>query len=159
VAINGASNGGALVAASVNRAPEGTFGVAVAEVGVMDWLKFVQFTIGAAWASDYGDPRKPEDFDFIRPLSPLHNVPTDKILPPTILLTADHDDRVVPLHSFKHAATIQHAQRNKEGAHPQLLRVDTKSGHGAGKSTEKKIQECTDKWGFVAQSLGLVWHG
>ncbi|KAG5649915.1 hypothetical protein H0H81_001511 [Sphagnurus paluster] len=155
VAINGGSNGGLLVGACVNRAPEGTFGAAVAEVGVLDLLKFHKFTIGKAWTSDYGNPDDPNDFDFIYPLSPLHNVPTDKTLPPTLLLTADHDDRVVPMHSFKHAATLQHTLPHN--SHPLLLRVDKKAGHGAGKSTEKRIKEAADKWGFVAQSLGLLW--
>ncbi|KAG5341013.1 hypothetical protein C0989_012217 [Termitomyces sp. Mn162] len=155
VAINGGSNGGLLVGACINRAPEGTFGAAVAEVGVMDLLKFSKFTIGKAWTSDYGDPDKPEDFDFIYPLSPIHNVPTDRVLPPTLLLTADHDDRVVPMHSFKLAATLQYTLPHNP--HPLLLRVDKKSGHGAGKSTEKRIKEAADKWGFVAQSFGLVW--
>ncbi|KAI4518531.1 hypothetical protein K525DRAFT_259454 [Schizophyllum commune Loenen D] len=153
VAINGGSNGGLLVGACVNRAPEGTFGAAVAEVGVLDLLKFADFTIGKAWCGDYGDPHNPEDFDFIYPISPLHNVPTDRVLPPTILLTADHDDRVVPMHSFKHAATLQYL--HPQNPHPLLLRVDKKSGHGAGKSTEKRIQEAADKWGFVAQAMGL----
>lgn len=153
VAINGGSNGGLLVGACVNIAPEGTFGAAVAEVGVLDLLKFPEFTIGRAWTADYGDPKKPEDFDFIYPISPLHNVPTNKVLPPTILLTADHDDRVVPLHSFKHAATLQHTLPNNPN--PLLIRIDTKSGHGAGKSTDKRIVEAADKWSFVAQSLGL----
>ncbi|TFK74350.1 hypothetical protein BDN72DRAFT_759937 [Pluteus cervinus] len=155
VAINGGSNGGLLVAACVNRAPEGTFGAAVAEVGVLDYLKFADFTIGKAWTSDYGDPHNPHDFDFIYPLSPLHNIPTDKVLPPTILLTADHDDRVVPMHSLKHAATLQHLLPHNPN--PLLLRVDKKAGHGAGKSTEQRIKEAADKWGFVAQSMGLVW--
>ncbi|KAI0081447.1 hypothetical protein K474DRAFT_1587789 [Panus rudis PR-1116 ss-1] len=154
IAINGGSNGGLLVAACVNRAPEGLLGAAVAEVGVLDLLKFADFTIGRAWVSDYGDPHNPHDFDFIYPISPLHNVPTDKVLPPTILLTADHDDRVVPLHSFKHAATLQYTLPNNP--HPLLIRIDKKSGHGAGKSTEKRIQEAADKWGFVVQSLGLT---
>jgi prolyl oligopeptidase len=155
VAINGGSNGGLLVAACVNRAPEGTYGAALAEVGVLDLLRFHKFTIGKAWTSDYGDPDDPNDFDFIYPISPLHNVPTDKVLPPYMLLTADHDDRVVPMHSFKHAATLQYTLPHNP--HPLLLRVDKKAGHGAGKSTEKRIQESADKWGFVAQSLGLVW--
>ncbi|KAG8936825.1 hypothetical protein FRC00_007609 [Tulasnella sp. 408] len=159
VAINGGSNGGTLVAACINRAEEGTFGAAIADVGVMDLLKFPQFTIGAAWVSDYGDPRDPNDFDFIKAYSPLHNVPNskEKALPPTILLTADHDDRVVPLHSFKHIATLQHEQHGNR--HPMLLRVERKSGHGAGKSTEKAIQEATDKWSFVALVLELSWKG
>ncbi|KAF8239504.1 hypothetical protein L208DRAFT_1420673 [Tricholoma matsutake] len=155
VAINGGSNGGLLVGACVNRAPEGTFGAAVADVGVMDLLKFHKYTIGKSWTSDYGDPDNPHDFDFIYPLSPLHNVPVDKVLPPTLLLTADHDDRVVPMHSFKYAATLQHTLPHNPN--PLLLRVDIKAGHGAGKSTEKRIQEAADKWGFVAQSMGLVW--
>ncbi|KAF8727171.1 hypothetical protein AX14_007539 [Amanita brunnescens Koide BX004] len=155
VAINGASNGGLLVAACVNRAPPGTFGVAVAEVGVLDQLKFSKFTIGKAWTSDYGNPEDPHDFDFIYPLSPLHNVSKSGVLPPTLLLTADHDDRVVPMHSFKHAATLQYTLPHNP--HPLLLRVDKKAGHGAGKSTEKRLQEAADKWGFVAQSLGLQW--
>ncbi|KIY52584.1 hypothetical protein FISHEDRAFT_69740 [Fistulina hepatica ATCC 64428] len=155
VAINGGSNGGLLVAACVNRAPEGTFGAAVAEVGVLDLLKFADYTIGRAWTGDYGDPKDPHDFDFIYPISPLHNVPTDRALPPTMLLTADHDDRVVPMHSFKYAATLQYMHATNP--HPLLIRVDKKSGHGAGKSTEKRIQEAADKWGFVAQSMGLTW--
>ncbi|EIN10182.1 hypothetical protein PUNSTDRAFT_142274 [Punctularia strigosozonata HHB-11173 SS5] len=154
VAINGGSNGGLLVAASAFRAPEGTFGAVVSEVGVHDMLKFSQFTIGHAWRSDYGDPQKPEDFDFIKPISPLHNVSTDKTLPPTILLTADHDDRVVPLHSFKLAATLQHL--HPQSKHPLLIRIQKKAGHGAGKSTEQAIKEAADKWGFVVQTMGLV---
>lgn len=154
VAINGGSNGGLLVAACVNRAPEGLLGAAVAEVGVLDLLKFADFTIGRAWTSDYGNPHDARDFDFIYPISPLHNVPTDKILPPTILLTADHDDRVVPLHSFKHAATLQHLL--PENPNPLLIRIDKKAGHGAGKSTDQRIKEQADKWGFVVQTLGLV---
>ncbi|KIL67398.1 hypothetical protein M378DRAFT_74086 [Amanita muscaria Koide BX008] len=155
VAINGGSNGGLLVVACVHRAPQGTFGAAVAEVGVLDLLKFSKFTIGKAWTSDYGDPEDPHDFDFIYPVSPLHSIPKDKVLPPMLLLTADHDDRVVPMHSFKYAATLQNTLPHNP--HPLLLRVDKKAGHGAGKSTEKRIQEAADKWGFAAQSMGLVW--
>ncbi|KAF9526276.1 prolyl oligopeptidase [Crepidotus variabilis] len=155
VTINGGSNGGLLVAACVNRAPEGTFGCAIAEVGVHDLLKFHKFTIGKAWTSDYGNPDDPKDFDFIYPISPLHNLPTDRTLPPYLLLTADHDDRVVPLHSFKLAATLQHTLPHN--LNPLLLRVEKKAGHGAGKSTQAKILENADKYGFVAQALGLVW--
>ncbi|TFY82919.1 hypothetical protein EWM64_g1087 [Hericium alpestre] len=155
IAINGGSNGGLLVSASVLRAPEGTFGAAVAEVGVHDLLKFNKFTIGIAWTSDYGNPDDPHDFDFIYPISPVHNVPSNKLLPPTILLTADHDDRVVPLHSFKFAATLQH--NLPKNPNPLLIRIEKKAGHGAGKSTEQRIKEAADKWGFVAQSLGLQW--
>ncbi|KAF8548935.1 hypothetical protein OG21DRAFT_1422158 [Imleria badia] len=162
VAINGGSNGGKqfatrlLVGACINIAPQGTFGAAVAEVGVMDLLKFADFTIGKAWTADYGDPHDPHDFDFIYPISPLHNVPEDKTFPPLLLMTADHDDRVVPLHSFKLAATLQHVLPHNP--HPLLIRIDKKAGHGAGKATEKRIQDAADKWGFVAQSLGLEWQ-
>ncbi|KAH8829968.1 prolyl oligopeptidase [Flagelloscypha sp. PMI_526] len=155
VAINGGSNGGLLIAACVNRAPE-LFGCAVADVGVMDYLKFNKFTIGHAWVSDYGNPDDPHDFDFMAPLSPLHNVPKDKTLPPYLMLTADHDDRVVPLHSFKLTATLQHTLPNN--ANPILLRVDKKAGHGGGKSTEKRIVESGDKWSFVAHCLGAKWR-
>ncbi|PIL36633.1 hypothetical protein GSI_00322 [Ganoderma sinense ZZ0214-1] len=153
VAINGGSNGGLLVAACVNRAPEGLLGAAVADVGVLDFLKFADFTIGRAWTSDYGDPHDPHDFDFIYPVSPLHNIPEDKVLPPFMLVTADHDDRVVPLHSFKHAATLQHLKAGNPN--PLLIRIDKKAGHGAGKSTQQRIQEWADKYGFIAQALGL----
>lgn len=155
IAINGGSNGGLLVSACVNRAPEGLLGAAVAEVGVHDLLKFADFTIGRAWTSDYGDPHDPHDFDFIYPISPLHNVPPHKILPPTLLLTADHDDRVVPHHSFKLAATLQHVA--SDNPNPLLLRLELKAGHGAGKSTELKIKEAADKWSFVAQTMQLKW--
>lgn len=157
VAINGGSNGGLLVAACANRAPQDTFGAVVSEVGVHDLLKYADFTIGKAWVSDFGDPKDPHDFDFIYPISPLHNVSPDKTLPPTILLTADHDDRVVPLHSFKFAATLQHTLPHNP--HPLVIRIDKKAGHGAGKATAQRIKEWADKWGFVAQSLGLTWRG
>ncbi|KAF8529233.1 prolyl oligopeptidase [Hysterangium stoloniferum] len=156
VVINGGSNGGLLVAACINIAPEGTFGAAVAEVGVLDMLKFSQFTIGKAWTSDYGDPQAPHDFDFIYPISPMHNVQPGKKLPATLLMTADHDDRVVPLHSFKHAAVLQHAAPQNE--QPLLIRIDRKAGHGAGKSTEKRIEDAVAKYGFIAQTLGLKWR-
>lgn len=106
--------------------------------------------------TDYGSADEPEGFDYLIDYSPLHNVDSTKVYPPTMLLTADHDDRVVPLHSFKHAAQLQHALPNNP--HPLLLRVDFKAGHGAGKSTQAKIVEAAEKYGFVAQSLGLQWH-
>ncbi|KAH6896492.1 T23E18.8, partial [Coprinopsis sp. MPI-PUGE-AT-0042] len=111
---------------------------------------FHKFTIGKAWTSDYGNPDDPTDFDFIYPISPLHNVSPTKVLPPYMLSTADHDDRVVPSHSFKLAATLQRLRANNPT--PILLRVDKKAGHGAG-----KVEEAADKWSFVAQSLGLEW--
>jgi len=144
------------VGACVNRAPANTFGAAIADVGVMDMLKFPLFTIGKAWEADFGAPGDPKDFDFIHPYSPLHNVDPYRNYPPMLLLTADHDDRVVPLHSYKLAAELQHVKASNPN--PLLIRVDTKSGHGAGKSTEKRIQEAADKWGFAAQTLGLEWR-
>nr|CRX78967.1 hypothetical protein ls5930a1_00049 [Leucosporidium scottii] len=155
VAISGGSNGGLLVAACVNQAPE-LFGAAIADVGVLDMLRFQRFTIGRAWTSDYGSADEPEGFDYLIEYSPLHNVDSSKVYPPTMLLTADHDDRVVPLHSFKHAAELQHSL--PQNPNPLLLRVDFKAGHGAGKSTTAKIVEAVEKYGFVAQSLGLEWH-
>ncbi|KAM0746501.1 hypothetical protein T439DRAFT_344226 [Meredithblackwellia eburnea MCA 4105] len=155
VAISGGSNGGLLVAACVNQAPE-LFGAAIADVGVLDMLRFQRYTIGRAWTSDYGNADEPEGFDYLIKYSPLHNVDPTKVYPPTMLLTADHDDRVVPLHSFKHAAELQYQLPNNPN--PLLLRVDTKSGHGAGKSTEKKIEEAVEKYGFVSQSMGLKWY-
>ncbi|KAI5474986.1 prolyl oligopeptidase [Pseudohyphozyma bogoriensis] len=152
VAISGGSNGGLLVAACVNQAPE-LFGSAIADVGVLDMLRFQRFTIGRAWTSDYGNADEPEGFDYLIKYSPLHNVDPSKVYPPTMLLTADHDDRVVPLHSFKYAAELQH--QLPKNPNPLLLRVDTKSGHGAGK-TEKRIDEAVDN-GFVSQSMGLKW--
>ncbi|KAK4057924.1 hypothetical protein OIO90_001143 [Microbotryomycetes sp. JL221] len=155
VSISGGSNGGLLVGACVNQAPE-LFGAAVANVGVLDMLRFQRFTIGRAWVADYGSSDEPEGFDYLIKYSPLHNVDASKTYPPVMLLTADHDDRVSPLHSFKYAAELQHQLPNNPN--PLLLRVDTKAGHGAGKSTEKRIEEAVDEYGFVAQSMGLKWH-
>ncbi|MBW0493637.1 hypothetical protein O181_033352 [Austropuccinia psidii MF-1] len=154
VTIMGGSNGGLLVAACVNQAPE-LFGAAVAEVGVLDMLRFHRFTIGRAWTADYGCPDNPVAFDYLVKYSPLHNINPNAEYPALILLTADHDDRVVPLHSLKYAAAVQHALPNNP--QPLLLRVDLKAGHGAGKSTEMKIKEAADKLGFVAFSLDLKW--
>ncbi|KAJ3496917.1 hypothetical protein NLJ89_g10419 [Agrocybe chaxingu] len=130
VTINGGSNGGLLVSACVNRAPAGTFGCAIAEVGVHDLLKFHKFTIGKAWTSDYGNPDDPLDFDFISLLSPLHNIPTDKVFPPYLLLTADRKSFLLFL-----AAMLQHLLPHNPS--PLLIRVDKKAGHGAGKSTQQ----------------------
>ncbi|XP_017313811.1 prolyl endopeptidase [Ictalurus punctatus] len=162
IAINGASNGGLLVAACVNQRPE-LFGCAVAEVGVMDMLKFHKFTIGHAWTTDYGCADNPEQFKWLIKYSPLHNLPSvDSEVPPfpaILLLTADHDDRVVPLHTLKYAATLQHGVgRRANQKHPLMLRVDTRSGHGAGKPTAKAILEDTHIFSFIAQTLGLHWR-
>lgn len=155
VTIMGGSNGGLLVAACVNQAPE-LFGAAIAEVGVLDMLRFHRFTIGRAWIADYGNPDDPEAFDYLIKYSPLHNINPNARYPALMLLTADHDDRVVPLHSFKYAAAVQHAL--PDNPQPCLLRLELKAGHGAGKSTEMKINSIVDQLTFIALSLGLKWQ-
>lgn len=152
IAINGASNGGLLVGACLVQHPE-LFGAAVAEVGVLDMLRFHKFTIGWAWKSDFGDPDDPEQNKWVRSYSPLHNVSSAICYPPTLLMTADHDDRVVPAHSFKFAAALQ-AARPAGCASPVLLRVDQQAGHGHGKPTSKAIGERTDVLAFVEAALG-----
>jgi prolyl oligopeptidase len=149
IGISGGSNGGLLVGASITQHPE-LFGGAVADVGVFDMLRFHKFTIGWAWKSDYGDPDDPEQYAWLRAYSPLHNVPEGVCLPPTMILTGDHDDRVVPGHSLKFAATVQAAQSCDA---PVLLRVETSAGHGLGKPTGKLIDEATDRVTFLEWSL------
>ena len=151
IAINGASNGGLLVGACLVQRPE-LFGAAVPEVGVMDMLRFNKFTIGWAWTSDFGDPQDPVQYRWLRSYSPLHNVRHGVRYPPTLVMTGDHDDRVMPGHSFKFAAALQAAQ----GGHaPILIRVDTHAGHGLGKPTEKLIAERTDFLAFLEHALGV----
>jgi prolyl oligopeptidase len=149
LAIRGGSNGGLLVGATLNQRPD-LFGAAIPAVGVMDMLRFHKFTIGSAWTSDYGSPDNPKDFAVLRKYSPVHNIRPGTQYPPTLIITADHDDRVVPLHSFKYAAELQHAQ---EGKAPILIRIEPSAGHGAGKPTAKIIEEQTDVLSFLRQSL------
>ncbi len=151
LAISGGSNGGLLVGASITQRPD-LFGAALPAVGVMDMLRFHKFTIGWAWTSDYGSPDNAEDFKALYAYSPLHNLKPGVKYPPTLITTADHDDRVVPAHSFKFAATLQAAQA---GDAPTLIRIETKAGHGAGKPTSKIIEEISDSWGFLVQVLGV----
>ena len=151
LAIAGGSNGGLLVGAVVNQRPE-LFGAALPAVGVMDMLRFHKFTIGAAWTSDYGSADNPAQFAFLRAYSPLHNIKPGVRYPATMVLTADHDDRVVPGHSFKYAATLQNAQA---GPAPILIRIETKAGHGAGKPTAKRIEEAADRFAFLVQNLKM----
>lgn len=152
LAIFGGSNGGLLVGAVLNQRPE-LFGAAVPAVGVMDMLRFHKFTIGWAWVSDYGSSDDPEQFKALMAYSPLHNIAAGKTYPPVLVLTADHDDRVVPAHSFKYAAALQAADT---GPAPKLIRIDTDAGHGAGKPTRKIIEERSDMLAFIAHSLGLA---
>jgi prolyl oligopeptidase len=144
LAIQGGSNGGLLVGACVTQRPD-LFGAAVIEVGVLDMLRFHRFTIGWAWKSDYGDPDDPDDFETLYAYSPLHRIRPGTSYPATLLVTGDHDDRVVPGHSFKFAATLQAQQA---GPAPILLRVETSAGHGAGKPTSKLIDERADVLAF-----------
>ncbi|MEI9936557.1 MAG: prolyl oligopeptidase family serine peptidase [Pseudomonadota bacterium] len=151
LAIGGRSNGGLLVGAAITQRPE-LFGAALPGVGVLDMLRFNQFTIGWAWESDYGSPKNAAEFAALRAYSPYHNTKPGTAYPPTLIYTADHDDRVVPLHSYKFAAALQHAQ---SGPAPILIRIDTKAGHGAGKPTNKQIEEWADLWGFLVQELAI----
>ncbi len=151
LALYGRSNGGLLVGAAMTQRPD-LFGAVIPGVGVLDLLRFHKFTIGAAWISDYGDPDTPEGFAAAHAYSPVHNVREGVAYPPTLVLTADHDDRVVPLHSFKFAAALQHAQA---GDAPVLLRVETSAGHGAGKSLQMVASEWADLLAFAARHTGL----
>ena len=151
LAIAGGSNGGLLVGACMTQRPD-LFAAAIPAVGVLDMLRFHKFTIGWAWCSEYGDPENEADFKTLYAYSPLHNLKQGTAYPATMITTADHDDRVVPAHSFKFAAALQEAHT---GDNPVLIRIETKAGHGAGKPTSKIIEEAADKWAFVMTNLGL----
>ncbi|MDQ3118603.1 MAG: prolyl oligopeptidase family serine peptidase [Verrucomicrobiota bacterium] len=151
LAISGRSNGGLLVGAVLNQRPD-LFGAALPGVGVMDMLRFQKFTIGWAWTSDYGSSENPKEFQALYKYSPLHNVESGTKYPPTMITTADHDDRVFPGHSFKYAAAMQAAQA---GEAPVLIRIETRAGHGAGKPTSKVIEDTTDQLAFLVKTLGM----
>jgi prolyl oligopeptidase len=153
LAIHGGSNGGLLVGAVVNQRPD-LFKVAVPAVGVMDMLRYHKFTIGWNWASDYGTSEDSKEmFEYLHGYSPLHTIRDDGTTYPAILITtADHDDRVVPAHSFKYAATLQAANT---GAAPKLIRIETKAGHGAGKPVSKVLDEYADMFAFIMYNLGM----
>ena len=151
LAIAGGSNGGLLVGACMTQRPD-LFAAAIPAVGVLDMLRFHKFTIGWAWCPEYGDPDNEADFKTLYAYSPLHNLKEGTEYPATMITTADHDDRVVPAHSFKFAAALQAAH---QGHKPVLIRIETKAGHGAGKPTSKIIEEAADKWAFLVANLGM----
>ncbi len=150
LAISGRSNGGLLVGAAMTQRPE-LFGAALPGVGVLDMLRFHKFTIGWAWIDDYGSSDDPAEFEALRAYSPYHNL-HEVAYPATLITTADHDDRVVPAHSFKFAAELQ---RVHTGTTPVMIRIETKSGHGAGKPTSKRIQDAADNYAFLVKTLGM----
>lgn len=151
LAIRGGSNGGLLVGACITQKPE-LFAVAIPQVGVLDMLRFHKFTVGWGWVVEYGSSDNKQQFDYLIKYSPLHNIKKDICYPATMITTADHDDRVVPAHSFKFAATLQAAQHC---SNPILIRIDSKAGHGAGKPTNKLIDEATDIWSFIFYNMGV----
>jgi prolyl oligopeptidase len=139
-----------LVGATLNQRPD-LFGAALPYVGVMDMLRFHKFTIGWAWVSDYGSADNPDDFPILYAYSPLHNIKQGAHYPATLITTADHDDRVVPAHSFKYAAALQAAQGDDA---PILIRIDVKAGHGMGKPTTMLIDDAADMWAFLVATIG-----
>lgn len=150
IAIAGGSNGGLLVGACMVQRPD-LFAVALPAVGVMDMLRFHKFTVGWGWVVEYGSSDNEEDFGYIYKYSPLHNIRQGECYPATLITTADHDDRVVPAHSFKFAATLQQAQACDK---PVLIRIDTNAGHGAGKPISKRIEEAADVYSFFFWNTG-----
>ena len=152
LAIQGGSNGGLLVGAAMTQRPE-LFGAAIPAVGVMDMLRFHKFTIGWAWKSDYGSSENADDFAALVKYSPYHNLKPGTRYPATLVMTADHDDRVVPAHSFKFAARLQESQA--AGAAPVLIRIETSAGHGAGTALTKVMDETADSWAFLTKVLGM----
>jgi prolyl oligopeptidase len=151
LAIQGGSNGGLLVGASITQRPD-LFGAALPAVGVLDMLRYHKFTIGWAWAPDYGTADDAEEFKALLAYSPVHNVKPGTAYPATLITTGDHDDRVVPAHSFKFAAALQ-AQHT--GDAPVLIRIETRAGHGAGKSTSMWIDERADQFAFLVRALDM----
>ncbi len=151
LAISGASNGGLLVGACMTQRPE-LYGACLPAVGVMDMLRYTEFTTGRFWEPDYGSVAKPDEFKALLAYSPYHNIKKGTCYPPTLITTADHDDRVYPAHSFKFAAAAQEAQSCDN---PVLIRIETRAGHGAGKPTAKRIEEIADQWAFLVKVLGL----
>ncbi len=152
LAIRGGSNGGLLVGATVEQHPE-LFAAAVPQVGVMDMLRFRNFTVGKGWESDYGSVDNPDEFAALQRYSPVQNVKADVSYPPILVTTGDHDDRVFPAHSFKFTAALQHADPR---GNPILIRIETRAGHGSGKPTAKQIDEMADIYAFIRNAMGLA---
>jgi prolyl oligopeptidase len=155
LAVAGGSNGGLLVGAVMNQRPE-LFGAALPAVGVMDMLRYHRFTVGWGWVPEYGSADDPAMFPTLYAYSPLHNLKPGTCYPATLVTTADHDDRVVPGHSFKYAAALQAAQGC---GNPVMIRVETRAGHGAGKPTAKQIEEAADRWAFLVDALDVETGG
>jgi prolyl oligopeptidase len=151
LAVQGGSNGGLLVGAVINQRPE-LFKVAIPQVGVMDMLRFHKFTIGWNWIADYGSSDNPEEFKALYAYSPLHNIKAGVKYPATLVTTADHDDRVVPAHSFKYAATLQEKASREN---PVLIRIETKSGHGSSNLT-KQLEAVADIYAFIFHNMGIT---
>jgi prolyl oligopeptidase len=153
LAIQGGSNGGLLVGAVANQRPD-LFAVALPAVGVMDMLRYHKFTIGRYWATDYGTSEDSKEmFEYLYKYSPLHNIKPDVEYPAVLVTTGDHDDRVVPAHSFKYIATLQATYK---GERPVLIRIETQAGHGAGKPTKKIIDEIADTYAFTFYNMGFT---
>jgi prolyl oligopeptidase len=152
LAIRGGSNGGLLIGAVEEQRPD-LFAAAVAHVGVMDMLRFREFTVGKGWESDYGSVDNEDEFKSLRAYSPYHNVRPNVDYPPTLILTGDHDDRVFPAHSFKFAAAMQNADPQ---GNPVLIRIDLRAGHGQGKPLSKRVDELADIYAFVLKSMGIA---
>jgi prolyl oligopeptidase len=153
LAVIGGSNGGLLIGAVVNQRPE-LFGVAIPQVGVMDMLRYHKFTIGKYWATDFGTSEDSKEmFGYLYKYSPIHAIRKDVEYPATLVMTADHDDRVVPAHSFKYIATLQEYYHGKN---PVMIRIQTKAGHGGGMPTAMIIEEYADMWAFMMKNLGVV---
>ena len=151
LAIQGGSNGGLLVGACMTQRPD-LYGACLPAVGVMDMLRFHKFTIGWAWTSDYGSSENESEFKALYAYSPYHNLKPKTAYPPTMVTTGDHDDRVVPAHSFKFAARLQEVHT---GPNPVLIRIDVKAGHGAGKPVSKQIEERADQLAFLARQFDV----
>ncbi len=151
LAIYGRSNGGLLIGAVLNQRPD-LFGAAMPTVGVMDMFRYQKFGYGVTWVGEYGSADNAEDFKVLRKYSPLHNIRSGVKYPPVLITTADHDDRVMPGHSLKYAATLQQAQA---GTAPILIRIETRAGHGAGTPTSKRIDEWADRLTFLHSALKM----